>query len=867
MAYAALLSLIHVLQRTLKYDCSYLLPGEEQQIESLLGKVGYLQEFLDNFPRENIESIEGLERKISDATCQTEDIIEFCIAKRVFEESTTHSGDIFTTSFHEIAKLIEEVDFIKTRAEKIVHESGIQEDLERSTSLHVGSVRPVSWDQSNMVGLDDDLAKIKDRLVRDSSQLEIVSIVGMGGIGKTSLAHKVYIDKYIEYHFHIRAWLTVSQEYCVRGILLGLLDSMKIQIAMRSEKRIDQLGELLYKNLKDRRYLFVMDDVWDIKAWDSVKIYFPNDKTRSRILLTTRLKNVANYISSGSPLHHVRFLNNEESWNLFCQKVFGEGCCPLELEKIGKRIAENCRGLPLAIIVIGGLLSKATKTPHYWRSISKNLSSEISSNDEQCSKILSLSYKHLPYHLKGCFLFMGIFPEDFEIKVRELTKLWVAEGILKAACSKTLEDVGEEYILDLVQRSLILVQSKGSEGKIKTCRIHDLLRDLCVREAQKEKFFHVIEGSLYGIQGDTSMRRVSIHYKNNSLSSLHELQFHHATEWTLQGDDPMLVQSRSSTSHYSFNYRPVKVLHIEGFHFLLDEMELLNIRYIYCYNEYFELSIASIYKLRNLQTIISLKYCGDIELPPELWKMPQLRHVKLKGDVHLPDPLSSEIKREEKSIVVLENLQTLSRIYNFVWTEEILKRIPNLRKLAIRYDYKMVTGWERYYINNLVHLTKLESLKCCLTSTFPYFLLHITFPTSLKKLTLDGIKLYPNELLILGSMPNLEVLKLERSAFDCCEWEPNEGEFLKLKFLLLFDVKLKHWRADSIHFPRLECLVISDWRWKLLDEIPNGFGEISTLQSIKLYHCGDSIVRSAKKIEEEQFSWGNDAFELYIKKF
>ncbi|CAA2991490.1 late blight resistance homolog R1A-10 [Olea europaea subsp. europaea] len=495
--------------RTLKYDCPYLLPDEKQQIESLLIKVGYFQDFLDNFPLENIELIEGFERKISDAACQTEDIIESCIADRVLDESASHSGDIFTTSFHEITKLIEEVDSIKIRTEKIEDESGIQGDLERNSSLHVSSTNPVCWGQSTMVGLDDALAEIKDRLVRGSSQLEIVSIVGMGSIGKTTLAHKVYIDKYIEYHFDICAWLTVSQEYSVRKILLDLLDSMKIKID-GSEKDIDQLGELLYKNIKGRRYVFVMDDVWGVEAWDSVKRYFPKDTTGSRILLTTRLEYVANYINFGSPLHFVRFLNDEESWELFCQKVFGDGCCPLELEEIGKQIAQNCRGLPLAVVVIGGLLSKAIKTPHYWRSIAKNLSSEITSNDEQCSKILSLSFKHLPYHLKGSLLYMGIFPEDFEIKVKVLTKLWVAEGILKPACSKTLEYVGEEYFLDLAHRSLILVQRKGSNGKIKTCRIHDLSRDLCVREAQKEKFFHVIKGSLCAIQEGTSMRRAAV---------------------------------------------------------------------------------------------------------------------------------------------------------------------------------------------------------------------------------------------------------------------------------------------------------------------------------------------------------------------
>ncbi|XP_022851534.1 putative late blight resistance protein homolog R1A-10, partial [Olea europaea var. sylvestris] len=794
MAYAHLLSLTHVLQRTLKYDCSYLLPGEKQQIDSLLEKVVYLQDFLDNFPLENIESIEGLERKISDAACQTEDIIESCIADRVLKKSASHVGyifktlfyvfttlwhktakdDIFTTSFHEIATLIEEVDSIKTRTKKIEDESGIQEGLDCSTSLPVGSLRPVSSGQSTMVGLDDAMVKIKDHLVSSSSKLEVVSIVGMAGIGKTTLAHKVYIDKYIEHHFHICVWCTVSQKYNGRKILLGLLDSMENQIDTHG-KFNDQLGELLYKKLKGRRYLLVMDDVWDIEAWESVKRYFPEDKTGSRILLTTRLESVANDINSGPRLHHVRFLNDKESWKLFCQKVFGEGFCPPELEEIGKKIAQNCQGLPLAVAVIGGLLSKATKTPHYWRSIAENLRSEITSNDEQCSKILSLSYKNLPYHLKGCFLYMGIFPEDFEIRVKVLTKLWVAEGILKPASYKTLEDVGEEYFLDLVQRSLILVRKKGSSGKIKTCTIHDLLRDLCVREAQKEKFFHVVDRSFYRTKEITSMRRVSIKAPESFIP------FYYAAKGTLQGDDktPSSLKGllHSSIVKASCDSRSLKVLHIEGVDYLQNGMqELVNMRYFNSNSEY---NIASIYKFRNLQTIISHDRIHNLQ--PEIWKMPQLRHVKLKFTASLPDPPISEIKGEENSIVVLENLQTLSMIRGFSWTEEVLKRIPNLRKLAICYDFATEADWKKYHINNLVHLTKLESFKCRIRYRCSEFLVDLTFPTSLRKLILDGIKFHPSKLPILGSMPNLEVLKLRLSTFLCQEWEPNEGEFLKLK--------------------------------------------------------------------------------------
>lgn len=246
------------------------------------------------------------------------------------------------------------------------------------------------------------------------------------------------------------------------------------------KKSNDQLEDLLHKSLKGMKYLIVLDDVWDTKVWNDVKRMFPNENNGSRIILTTRLENVADYANSWPPLHRMHFLNDNESWNLFCDKVFGKSHCPYELEEIGKKMVQNCRGLPLTVVVIGGLLSKANRTQYYWTNVAENLSSVVNSNDEQCLKILSLSYDHLPCHLKDCFLYMGIFPEDFDIHVSKLVKLWVAAGLLKPVRSKCLEDLAKEYLLDLVDRSLALADKHSSYGEIKTCKIHDLLQDLCL---------------------------------------------------------------------------------------------------------------------------------------------------------------------------------------------------------------------------------------------------------------------------------------------------------------------------------------------------------------------------------------------------
>ncbi|KAL2515705.1 putative late blight resistance protein-like protein R1B-12 [Forsythia ovata] len=249
--------------------------------------------------------------------------------------------------------------------------------------------------------------------------------------------------------------------------------------------------------------------------------------------------------------------------------------------------------------------------------------------------------------------------------------------------------------------------------------------------------------------------------------------------------------------------------------------------------------------------------------------MMQLRHVQVEATANLPDPPCGE-----NSVIILENLQTLSLINNFRCTVEVSKRIPNLKKLGIYYTDEPT---DYHCLNNLVDLDKLEALKCILyrdslsflkNVTFPEslsFLKNVTFPESLKKLTLVYGKIPWEDTTVVGSLPNLQVLKLKKHAFLGPEWEPNEGEFLQLKFLLLEKIDLKHWRADSIHFPTLEQLFIKSC--EDLEEIPSGIGEITTLQSIEVYNCRDSLVTSAKEIQETQQSYENDDLQVRIVPF
>ncbi|KAK4385796.1 putative late blight resistance proteinR1B-17 [Sesamum angolense] len=148
-------------------------------------------------------------------------------------------------------------------------------------------------------------------------------------------------------------------------------------------------------------------------------------------------------------------------------------------------IATSCKGLPLAIVVIAGVLSTVSRTQASWEDIAGEVKLAITANDEQFAKILSLSYTYLPHHLRPCFLYMGAFPEDYEIHVSRLVKLWIGEGFMKPSVSKSFEEL---YLEDLVKKSLVLVTRRKPNGKIKSCSVHDLVRDLCKRKAGEEKF-------------------------------------------------------------------------------------------------------------------------------------------------------------------------------------------------------------------------------------------------------------------------------------------------------------------------------------------------------------------------------------------
>ncbi|XP_073121365.1 putative late blight resistance protein homolog R1B-13 [Henckelia pumila] len=386
--------------------------------------------------------------------------------------------------------------------------------------------------------------------------------------------------------------------------------------------------------------------------------------------------------------------------------------------------------------------------------------------------------------------------------------------------------------------------------------MHDLLRDFCITEAQKEKFLHFTNENNIHSKGIRSERRVTI----QPVSHLESIRYAFNSNGPPSPTRSLLLYHEYAViivSEPSFGL--LRVLDMVSrrplTRFPKEIVRLVHLRYLSlcCLGDKVPAYISSLWALQTL--VINIRSGDFTYLPMELWKMLHLRHVEIRnGYCELPDPPNS-------NFVILANLQTLSGIINFRFTDEIIKRIPKLKKLKVHYRVGYA-DWSHYHLSNIGCLNELKSLDLSSFSKMA-FLRNFKFPAALKKLTLYSCRLGWEDLTMVGSLPNLEVLKLNPGACQGQVWEPNEGEFCHLKSLQLYCLDLVEWRADSSHFPELERLKIGGCR--KLKEIQTEIGNIPALEKIELDHGNtSSALASAKLILDQQRSFDNDVPQLCI---
>ncbi|XP_035538484.1 putative disease resistance RPP13-like protein 3 [Juglans regia] len=616
--------------------------------------------------------------------------------------------------------------------------------------------------EKDVVGFAIDSTKLEKQLMEGDSKLGVISIIGMGGSGKTTLAWKIYNTLLVEGHFVCRIWVHASYQFRTRDLLLEMLkfeipeSDESINGALEDSKRIkrrrmkeigdmseDELKEKLSKYLEGKRYLVVMDNIWPTEGWNELIAAFPDNSNGSRILITSRIKRVASGISL-STSHFPPILDEDESWELFRKKVFIREKFLPQLETLGRQIAKSCEGLPLSIVELGGLAAVEEKLTHL--TLSKyvgNVNSYLCSKT-RCKDILSLSYTHLSQDLKSCFFYFGVYPEEFEIPVRQLVQLWIAEGFIPHTGSRNIEDVAEDYFDELCDQSLIQVASSRTYRGAKTCRIHALLRQISICEGKEEKFLEVFRH--VNLLSENKSRRVSVqycstpHYISSNLfraTRARSLLFFRQKEFSFDSSNKKKqTYGDLDPNHWKWvheNFCLVRVLHfgqLNIYSIPSNIEELICLRYLRIKSDVLKVIPTSICNLKHLETL-DLKGTFLNCLPIGIWNLRNLRNLYMSGPVSLPNQLNPDVK-------ALWKLQVLSTVSLNPQNVSLIVQSELLRKIGIWFasdDSNCRAVEVLAELHDLPHLQTLKVVNCSEGLRLP-----TSFPSTITKITLRQIR-------------------------------------------------------------------------------------------------------------------------------
>ncbi|XP_028118124.1 disease resistance protein RPM1-like [Camellia sinensis] len=377
-------------------------------------------------------------------------------------------------------------------------------------------------------------------------------------------------------------------------------------------------------------------------------------------------------------VHELEALSEEKAWELFCKKAFQldfEGHCPPELEEVSHAIVRKCQGLPLAIAAIGGLLSTKNKGISEWQKFYGSMHSELERNPNLTSirKILLLSYNDLPHYLKSCFLYFGIMPEDYSISYGRLIRLWIAEGFIEEQKGKTMEEVAEECLIELIHRRLVLVSTTKFDGRVRQCQVHDVVREIILSMSEEFSFCQILEEN--SSFNDTT-RRLSMHMHYCNMDKVMKSIGKSPVRSVFLFQVVKLLK-KPFLGTLAANFRLLKVLDLQNapLHRLHEEVgNLFLLRFLSIWNTNVKIIPKSIGKLHNLQTL-DLKHSPVRELPFDISRFHKLRHI-----------LACSCNRESNIVGVkihggIGGLEELQSLWYVRTNHGLIKELENLRQL------------------------------------------------------------------------------------------------------------------------------------------------------------------------------------------
>ncbi|CAL5030696.1 unnamed protein product [Urochloa decumbens] len=707
--------------------------------------------------------------------------------------------------------------------------------------------------------------KLTDGMARLTEDVEprrtLLAVWGMGGVGKTTLVTNVYKEVAASFYFDCVAWVSVSKNFTTEDLLRRVLKELQRDVRTGGPKDVEvmnyrSLVEALQGILSKKRYLVLLDDVWDADAWFEIRSAFVENGTRSRIIITTRSQDVAN-LAKSTRIILLKPLPEKEA----CtgpQRYWTD---------------HRCSGLPLAIVSVGNLLALKEKSEFAWKNVHDSLVWDESTDHGigQVSSILNLSIDDLPYYLKRCFLYCSIYPEDFFVKRKILIRMWVAEGFVEEKNHATMEDVADDYLNQLGQRSLLQVVVRNEFGRAKRFQIHDLIRELILSRSAKEGHF-VFSKCTVTFESNSNFRHLIIDRSTRSdlpAPKMVSLRSLHGFKTDL--DASLLSRFRLLTV-LNLWYIPIAKLPSSV-------TNLLNLCYLGIRSTLINELPDELGRLHKLQTL-DTKWSMVQRLPGSITKLKALRHLIL----FRRDSADFKLMYPGKAVVLpngMKNLTCLQTLKYIEADEKTVRSLGSLKQMRSLQLFGMHEG-------NLIHLpssiSKMSHLLCLgivsrdadvqldlepfsqpplnlqkftltgrlIGGKLPSWFGHLS---SLMQLQLRSSELNGDSIGLLSSLPRLFDLSLV-DAYEGKSLTFAAGDFPVLRKLRLEDLAyLAQLEFQKGSLRGLEELMLS--QCSELIKIPQGIENLMHLKNLEL---SDMPLKLTEKVQERQESEGKHQY-------
>ncbi|KAG5625332.1 hypothetical protein H5410_010550 [Solanum commersonii] len=845
----------------------------KENIGKLQNSLPTARAFLDDAQKrqETDQHVENWLVKLKDIAYQLENLLDEFTAESVMCEHRSGKGKQVSSLFLPFEPSKHLFDLAKMLPKKLkeldeIAKQGFSLNLRATTTER----RADGYDRtkvtgsfvitSKICGRDDDKKKLLELLLtacdgKTGGVLSIIPIVGIGGLGKTTLAQLVYNDEKIVHFFDIKIWVYVSRDFDVSKLMLSIIQSATKRKCELLE--MDLLQAHFQDSLGGKRFLIVLDDVWneDQEEWDKLGDLLQSGGAGSRIIVTTRSTKVASIVGTTSP-YCLQGLTEDDCWVLFKQRAFSqeEEAEHPNLLEIGKQIIKKCGGVPLAAKTLGSLL-RFKREREDWMFVQESELWKLENCNSGILPALRLSYLQLPLHLKRCFAFCSLYPKNYEIHKEKMIHIWIAEGLITChERNRQLEDIGNEYFNDLLCLSFFQEVKKFDETDLAVYKMHDLIHDLA-RSVGSQDF--VILGHDFAQGNMSRVHHLSILFHSDPTSlpkelygakHLRTLQFLFCT-----GDIP---------SSFPLNFKYLRVLGLSGCVKKVHESisDLICLRYLDLSSTSIQTLPHTICNLFNLQTL-NLSFCGNLmELPFGLANITGLRHLNIvgcNGLTRLPAGLGNLVQLQTLPLYIVgkgigESISEISSPH--IRGELSIRGLENIRDkeeatlanmrakkyvelLRLQWGseniVRMSTGSTSYEVCREVDGTS-RSLSRDNDNVVEGIIECLQPHVNLKKLYIKG---YPGFRFPDWDLPNLVLIAL----INCrgCDTLPTFGKlpFLKTLYLQGMDrvthIGEEFYGGEPLKFPSLEDLTIKDLpclkEWSCIESRPAVFPRLQKL--------------------------------------